>query len=277
MNLSSFFTFAAGSGGDDVSEKVRITMHFRNMTYAYNIGSEKTVGETMSSILEKQRRLRVQVADMSKDDVAAFHERAFHYLHHVCNIMGMTKLCRGITTARNTDKILRKHIHIITGTDSRQVLEDVRSGIAVKFGNEKLRLAFYEEYPEERDLDVIATKEKMLECLIHLLTFEQISDEGDDGVLFIREEWYSELKCFDFVCDYRRCVSRQGLQQPTAEKSTRKLVCGRCKIPTYCSKECQRADWKTGGHKDRCFSKVEEDAKMEMYKETLEALLRLEL
>ena len=36
-------------------------------------------------------------------------------------------------------------------------------------------------------------------------------------------------------------------------------LCGRCK-KVYCSKECQIKDWKEGGHKQECMSKIEEIA-----------------
>lgn len=29
-------------------------------------------------------------------------------------------------------------------------------------------------------------------------------------------------------------------------------VCYFCKVPRYCSKECQRRHWKVGGHKQEC-------------------------
>ena len=30
------------------------------------------------------------------------------------------------------------------------------------------------------------------------------------------------------------------------------LACAKCRVVNYCSKECQKYDWKQGGHKERC-------------------------
>jgi len=295
MNLASFFTFAQDSSvlslkvsGTDrrfffsiffvrnfsiQKKKVRITLHFRNLTYAYNIGNEETVEKCIASILEKQRKFKREFAILSPERAELLHEQSFHYLHHVCNIMGMTKLCRGITAARKTDRLLAKHIHAITGTDSLEIMGDDRSGIAIKVGDETKKLIFYEANPDKKKRDILLTKHRMFDCLLQLLTFEMINDDGDDGLLFIREEWYAELKCFDCVCDYKRCIKRKDGGRGGRCEAEKKMVCGRCKVATYCSKDCQTKDWKTGGHKDRCFSREAEDVKMEAYKESLEAFI----
>ena len=35
-------------------------------------------------------------------------------------------------------------------------------------------------------------------------------------------------------------------------KSTSMMTCGRCKAVQYCSRQCQKKDWKEGGHKSKC-------------------------
>lgn len=39
------------------------------------------------------------------------------------------------------------------------------------------------------------------------------------------------------------------------------LCCGQCKKRHYCSKECQKNDWKYGGHKFWCIDSSKSDTK----------------
>ena len=49
-------------------------------------------------------------------------------------------------------------------------------------------------------------------------------------------------------------ASRSALPECSWCKATssKLLKCGRCKLRAYCSQDCQRRDWREGGHKQAC-------------------------
>ena len=72
------------------------------------------------------------------------------------------------------------------------------------------------------------------------------------GALLFRAPLYSHVITPSLrprVCDH--CLSRPSLWDhlPPAPALTR---CARCKLPYYCGERCQRAAWKSGGHKAEC-------------------------
>jgi TPR repeat protein len=56
----------------------------------------------------------------------------------------------------------------------------------------------------------------------------------------------------------RPLVDRCYVCSKKEENAGSLLVCGRCKIPKYCSKECQTKHWKSGGHMAECDRTVAE-------------------
>ena len=54
-------------------------------------------------------------------------------------------------------------------------------------------------------------------------------------------------------CNDNRACAACGKSAKQAGAATAKLqTCSRCKMVRYCSKECQKTDWGSGGHKTRC-------------------------
>ncbi|KAL0574360.1 hypothetical protein V5O48_007602 [Marasmius crinis-equi] len=56
-------------------------------------------------------------------------------------------------------------------------------------------------------------------------------------------------------CVHRECSRNNPGQAVSADRPTTTKVqrCGGCRVATYCSRECQRADWKAG-HREKCKS-----------------------
>ncbi len=40
--------------------------------------------------------------------------------------------------------------------------------------------------------------------------------------------------------------------KPPASPQTKWYLCKRCRLAYYCGRSCQKRDWNTGGHRDRC-------------------------
>ena len=57
----------------------------------------------------------------------------------------------------------------------------------------------------------------------------------------------NEASCPVIMCSSQRCANWMCRN---SEKGGR-FSCGKCKLATYCSKECQVSNWKFGGHKQK--------------------------
>ena len=54
---------------------------------------------------------------------------------------------------------------------------------------------------------------------------------------------------------HRCALCGGGGGEPQLNNNSRLSVCSRCRTVWYCSRECQKAHWKHGGHKDVCVPK----------------------
>ena len=63
----------------------------------------------------------------------------------------------------------------------------------------------------------------------------------DEWLRSIEKKYTASNEDACFTCDRKERVGGQTL-----------LRCGRCKVASYCSKECQVKDWMEGGHKRIC-------------------------
>lgn len=69
------------------------------------------------------------------------------------------------------------------------------------------------------------------------------------------QQLQSLWESYGIMCQCAECVKKcQGCHQTGAEK--RRFKCGQCRVPAYCSKECQRVHWKQL-HKQQCKSLID--------------------
>ena len=61
-------------------------------------------------------------------------------------------------------------------------------------------------------------------------------------ILKAKDETEKSMKCLWIECD----KSAKDLEDGKLQK------CSRCRVARYCSKECQKRDWKYGQHKEIC-------------------------
>jgi hypothetical protein len=65
------------------------------------------------------------------------------------------------------------------------------------------------------------------------------------------------------------CCSWCGILEYKLSAGKKLSACGHCKINVYCSKDCQKKDWKQSNHKLRCFTQKELDERQQQLKHDL--------
>lgn len=65
-----------------------------------------------------------------------------------------------------------------------------------------------------------------------------------------RRDYERKVKKFAMVCGWRACPYH--IEKPT----TTLMTCKGCGQARYCSRECQKLDWKEGRHKLRCGNRL---------------------
>ena len=75
--------------------------------------------------------------------------------------------------------------------------------------------------------------------------------EPYEWLLQVREAQMLNRRYIKPALEARRC---SACLKPEVDFETGKrlMECARCGVALYCSKECQKRDWKEGGHKERC-------------------------
>ena len=77
-------------------------------------------------------------------------------------------------------------------------------------------------------------------------------------------------------CARRDCPKTEPLEPPE-DTAQRFAACAKCQTARYCSRECQRVHWRTGGHKARCKTLAMEGKTMhELWSEKLKQVEAIE-
>ena len=242
--MKTFFDFA-----DMSSQKVRIILMVKDMTFVYNYGSEMSAPETAAMINRKQLEMKT---NMTPELVS----EAMQTMNHIYYISKRSKTGFRLVFENQTNEFLSKHVHEIMGTTLDVVLQRVTedgsriANCAFIRGDTSKKLQQYMECPEEKERDIALTKEKFFDAVFRLCIAGKI--DGEHTFSFIHQGCYETADKFDVTrCYHIECPHR--FERAKKASKAKKLTCGTCKVATYCSRECQVVDWKVGGHKSRCF------------------------
>lgn len=230
------------------NEKVRVVLFLEDISFVYNYGAEMPWAELLDKIDAKKEKIVVDHA-ANRGGAKERFDAAFRFLYHIRSVFtksGKMKHRMGYTY--QTDMYLEKNIHLITGMSLQYIIEDGVSNLAFLTGDDVGKKLYYAKNPEAKKRDIEMTKERVFDSLL-LLSFFQVVNNDQYTIQIFPEEHFGKLASISFCCNVG-CSSRW-------EKSTTKqLVCAICKTASYCSKECQKIDWVSGGHRRSCKSIV---------------------
>ena len=123
-------------------------------------------------------------------------------------------------------------------------VSDFEESNGTKFSNRSLdHLQELLSYPELRSA---MEKDSIMGALLrayelHKESNPRIAQNGREVLLGVIERQKRHAKLFECM----QCKKRLS-------SGKKRLVCGACRAVVYCSKDCQRKHWKTGGHKQEC-------------------------
>jgi len=165
-------------------------------------------------------------------------------------IMATTHLGRGPKFIHKTDHELGKIAHILAGIKSQVIGKDSKTGreIVTMFGNDEPFKKLFEKAPAAKTKFVKFVKMTILECLVKAITWGLVDDNGKDGFSFYPKQFCKLIRGCQPYCGNPDCAThtREVLFAPPPALK----YCSACKLVGYCSKQCQRADWKR--HKGKC-------------------------
>jgi len=240
------------------SQRVRIIILVRDMTFVFNYQSEMTTSETTRMIDERQHEIKMSMTDETI-------EEATKTINHIYYNSKRSKLGFRRAFSSETDEFLDKHVHEITGTKLDLVLQRISedgsrtTNCAYLRGSGEEKLKLYNENPEEKQAAILNVKLTFFDAVMRLGIAGKM--DGQRAFIFIPESCYDLVDHLDITrCYYINCGHHRHVDDDTPRE--KKLVCSKCRVATYCCKECQKADWKM--HKKACFpmDKIKADGAM---------------